>query len=133
MSEHMSMTGSMEFHHLPYDWPGGMVFCRRCKKISEKPTIRLDEGFRVSVTCHRCKKIIWAMKWGLYPADNEKEDVIIFPKDNRRCSTCGKATNEYDCYAFGFCTKGKKFTPTIFCSKKCDRISWKKVGKKRRG
>jgi hypothetical protein len=109
MSEHMTIKGQTEFHHLPYDYEGGMVFCSRCKKITEKPIINLDEGFRVSVVCHRCKKVIWTTDI----QDIEKE--IIFPKDNEKCSVCRKRTNEYDCVAVSY----HKNTRKIFCSRKC--------------
>lgn len=111
MSEHMSIKGVVDFWHLPYDWKGckGLVYCERCKKVSDNVKIKLDEGFYVSVICGFCNKTIWTGQ-------------VLNPRfviDDLKCSVCKKKTNDCDCAMISSCFVKDKLINMIACSGKC--------------
>lgn len=121
MSEHLSITGTVEHWHSPQQI---FAYCHRCKKENTKLTIELNQcfcGFSVTARCPKCKRAIWT-------SHNEclEEDDIIYwhKKKDKNCVICGKPTNEKDCVSYGGPANKKKMS--YWCSKKCYKINEKK-------
>ena len=129
MSEHMSITGDIEFFHLPYEGKGSFSYCHHCKKPLKKLTMELHQGWTCDYTqarCPKCKKTIWVA--ALTTDETEKE----FKEANggrhlvevkNKCRGCGKETNRWDCFSYTFTKNGKIM---CCCSEKCEVKRWKK-------
>jgi hypothetical protein len=115
MSEHISISGAVDFYHLPYRESDGFTACQYClkkDKFSDRLRVEFHEGFGsdwMKVVCTRCKKTIWV-------ANLEGRRKMI--KDNKKCEICKKPTNHYDCYCTCFSGLYKK-KKIYLCSKKC--------------
>jgi len=111
MSEHMSINGEVNYHHLPYDEEGAFTYCNHCKQTCDRATIELHQGFMddwICLRCPKCKNSIWESKL------KRKQT-----KDNKKCEVCKKPTNWIDCYSHGWATYYKKGKERFICSKKC--------------
>jgi hypothetical protein len=107
MSEHMGISGTVKYYHLPYDDEMGMTYCHRCKETCEKIEILLHEGIMhhwLQLKCGKCKKTIWTSEIGMERC-----------KDDLKCHICGKKVGEFDCCVIQMVPKPIK----PFCSKKC--------------
>jgi hypothetical protein len=108
MSEHIGLSGKLNYYHLPYDDEMGLTYCHRCKETCERVEIRLHEGIThhwLQMICGHCKKTIWT-----------SEITMERCKDDLKCHICGKKVCEFDCYLIQVFPKPKK----PFCSKVCN-------------
>ena len=141
MSEHMSIKGKCEFFHMPEDEEGGFAFCHYCGKVKQSLVIELHQGIvndYIQCICPHCKKTIWVAE--LTNSHDEKDELMKLPrgwrtlgdngrviiKDNKKCHTCKKPTNHYDCDIMQYGKKREKY----FCSEKCYNKYDNKGGKK---
>ncbi len=107
MSEHMSIKGSVDYWHLPYDEQGGLTYCNHCKETCDKVSIELHNGIAsdwMNVVCGKCNKSIWTAKVKTRQTKNDK-----------KCAICKKPTNWIDSSVSG--GTGKKME--YWCSPKC--------------
>jgi hypothetical protein len=142
MSEHMSITGPIDFQHLPYEEKGSFSYCHRCNTAKRKLTLELHQGWSgdwIKALCPGCKKTIWVAELKnsyCFEKDWDKthkhtEDCEVMPKgfeaysencrvlinDNKKCAVCKKPTNHYDCACITYNMKRKR--PIYLCSNKC--------------
>jgi len=139
MSEHISVTGEVDFQHLPMDEEGGFAFCHYCNKVKNKLTIEIHQGIvhdYIQCICPKCKKTIWVAELtnsyndpDLKKGDEGYDEFMKIPNkyktigddgrviihDNKKCHVCKKPTNHYDCEMIRFGDKRDKY----FCSEKC--------------
>ncbi len=141
MSEHMSIKGKCEFFHIPMDEEGGFAFCHYCKKVKQSLIIEFHQGIGndyIQCVCPHCKKTIWMAELTNSHDDNDEfyklpkkwrtigDDGRVIIKDDKKCSTCKKPTNHYDCAIVQCGNKRDKY----FCSAKCYRVSQSNRGAK---
>jgi hypothetical protein len=127
MSEHMTVKGKIDFHHLPMDEEGSFSYCHHCNKSLGTLWIELHQGIVHDWTlarCPLCKKAIWTAELTTdeedYPKSGGYRHTI---KEKRKCVMCGKATNEFDCSSYSF---GKRNKIMCYCTERCYNASWKK-------
>jgi len=110
MSEHMGVTGKVDYYHLPYQEDRGFAYCRHCKKFVDKMRVEFHEGFSsmwMKVICTKCDKAVWVANL---------RGRMKYPKDDKKCQICKKPTNHYDCFACGGSVLDKT---NYWCSRKC--------------
>jgi len=155
MSEHTSITGKVDYWHIPYR-EKGFSYCKKCKKYVSNLIIDFHEGWFndwMCVRCGKCKKAIWVCSFKMDPRqdcltpkeelirlkkmkkedlDFELEGVRRFIKDDKKCFICKKPTNHYDCHCLMYGGMIKPRMDKYFCSKKCNDIYDKEDAKLRR-
>lgn len=131
MSEHMGITGDIEFYHLAYEKKGSFSYCHHCKRPKTKLTIELHEGIVsdwILVRCPDCKKAIWGADLTSGDESHKKSSGRRYIIDEKkRCIICGKVTNRWDCYSYSFTKSGRV---RCYCSKRCDRQNMKRLIRK---
>jgi len=121
MSEHIEVTGNVEYIHMPYREENGFTWCRNCKKYAERLVIRFDESpFEdgMSVICGKCKMTI-------YVANISKRK---YAKKDTICSGCKKKISRYDAYASIHFSDERSIKH--FCSSRCEKKAWRKHARK---
>lgn len=156
MSEHIKITGKVDFMHLPYREKDGFTACKRCLKkgkFANKLTIEFHEGWLhdwMRVICANCKKTIYVVSFRQDPRKDmfvpikehkrlkklkgeklevEMEGVRFFVTDDKKCEICKKPTNHYDCWCVSSCLKYKRGKTVYLCSEKCNNKLDKRVFK----
>ena len=120
MSEHIVVSGSVKYIHIPYR-KDGFAWCKHCKRYAGKLNIFFSEGMfadGMRVECGKCKKTIYVVD-----ISNRK-----FSKDNSKCSVCQKKLSYDDAYSIVYRSgeKGRQ----IYCSQKCEKEDDRKWLKK---
>jgi ribosomal protein S27E len=127
MSEHISVSGRVKYHHLAYR-KLGFSWCKRCKKFADRLNIYFDEGFlgdSIKVECGRCGKTIFVAE------TTEK----TYARDNIKCSVCGKKISQFDAWCISYETiitaskkenkkrvlSQKENKKRVYCSEKCEK------------
>lgn len=126
MSEHMEITGKIDYIHLPYGDEGSFAYCHFCKKQLSTMTIGLHNGLLgdwIEVKCTNCKQVIWVASFG---ENKEEHDIGRFRRitHDKKCYTCKKKTDYYN----SFCVSGSSGDKDdkYFCSLRCYNKNEKK-------